>query len=71
MAYTPELSQRHSGTLRRLAWAVNKPMTKTLEQLFEILGSKVDPLKICDACKDKSFCQDCVFYREVRDAKSK
>ena len=70
MAYTPELSQRHSGTLRRLAWAINKPMTKTLEQLFEFFGSNVDSLKICDACKDQSFCKDCVFYREVRDAKS-
>jgi len=70
MAYTPELSQRHSGTLRRLAWAINKPMTKTLEQLFEFFGSSVDSLKICDACKDQSFCNDCVFYREVRDAKS-
>ena len=68
MAYTPELSQRHSGTLRRLAWAAGKPMTKTLEQLFDFIGEKVDSLKICDACRDKSFCRDCVFHREVRNA---
>lgn len=66
MAYTPELSQKHSGTLRRLAWAVNKPMTKTLEDLMEFIGTKADPLKVCEACRDKAFCTDCVFYREVK-----
>mgnify|MGYP006304839237 CR=1 FL=1 len=68
MAYTPELSQRHSGALRRLAWAVNKPMTKTLAQLFEFIGTNTDPFKVCSSCRDKSFCQMCVFYRDIKPA---
>ena len=35
MAYTPELSQEGSATLRRLAWSLNKPMTQTLEIIVE------------------------------------
>lgn len=61
MAYTPELSQRHSGTLRRIAWAINKPMTKTMEQVFESVGKGLNSKKICKACRDDSFCGDCVF----------
>ena len=30
MGYTPELSDYHSATLRRTAWALGKPMTKTI-----------------------------------------
>jgi hypothetical protein len=33
MAYTPELSLKSSQTLRRIAWALDKPMTKSLELL--------------------------------------
>ena len=38
MAYTPELYQRGSATLRRLAWFRGKPMSKTLETLLEATG---------------------------------
>jgi hypothetical protein len=30
MAYTPELSLKHSCALRRLAWALDIPMTKVM-----------------------------------------
>jgi len=63
MAYTPELSQRHSSTLRRLAWAFGKPMTKTLESIFDWIGEKVDYRKVCESCRDKSLCVECVFNR--------
>ena len=33
MAYSPELTDRGSATLRRLAWLAGQPMTKTLERL--------------------------------------
>lgn len=68
MAYTPELNQRHSGALRRLAWAVGMPMSKTLAQLFEFIGTQADPFRICEACKDRSFCPDCIFRKEIRQA---
>ncbi len=32
MAYTPELSQKSSCTLRRISWALNIPMTKQFKE---------------------------------------
>ena len=61
MAYTPELSRENSGTLRRIAWALEMPMTKALEALFDHIGKVMDSKKVCDACRDKSFCEQCVF----------
>jgi hypothetical protein len=43
MAYTPELTQHHSATLRRIAWAMQTPMTKALEDIFDYLGKTLDP----------------------------
>jgi hypothetical protein len=63
MAYTPELSQRHSCTLRRIAWALGQPMTKTLESIFDWIGYTVNPQKVCELCRDKSACVECVFHR--------
>ena len=62
MAYTPELSQHHSGMLRRIAWACDMPMTKTMVSIFDHLGNTLDKGKICDACRDKSRCKICPFY---------
>ena len=61
MAYTPELSYRSSCTLRRIAWALNIPMTKTLERIFEHLPEILDRKKVCEGCRDKTRCDDCVF----------
>jgi len=61
LAYTPELSDYHSGTLRRIAWALGKPMTKTLHTLFDSLDLIVDPGKVCERCRDKSLCDQCYF----------
>jgi hypothetical protein len=64
MAYTPELSQRHSGTLRRLAWALDKPMTRCLDSIFDWIGQEVDARKVCPSCRDKRFCPECVFHKD-------
>ena len=61
MAYTPELSQRHSGALRRIAWALGIPMTMAMEFIFDHAGQMLDGKRICDACRDRSRCCDCVF----------
>jgi len=64
MAYTPELSQMGSATLRRLAWYVGKPMTKSLEMLIELTATKmaeVRPREVCKRCKDDSICEWCPF----------
>jgi recombinational DNA repair protein RecR len=64
MAYTPELSTSGSATLRRLAWFLKKPMSKTLERLIEITArhtAQLSPGAICRACQDDSKCSICAF----------
>lgn len=62
MAYTPELSKRDSGVLRRFAWGMGKPMTKATVELLEFLPHIIDKKKVCGNCRDKSFCKQCVFF---------
>ena len=65
MAYTPELSQIGSATLRRLAWHLQKPMTKSLEMLIELTTTKMAemrPGEVCNQCKDDSICEECSFH---------
>ena len=64
MAYTPELSQRHSGTLRRIAWALEAPMTKTIEAVLDYVAKAIDNEKVCETCRDKSFCKACPFNQD-------
>ncbi len=61
VAYTPELSDESSCTLRRLAWAMRMPMTKAMEEVFSYLPKIVDRKKVCEGCRDKTRCQDCRF----------
>ena len=61
MAYTPELSDAGSATLRRIAWTVGKPMTQTIEAIFMKLPSMIDKQKVCQCCKDPSVCSICGF----------
>ena len=60
MAYTPELTYQHSCTLRRIAWALEMPMTKTMEKVFEYLPNILDKKRICEACRDKTKCLNCL-----------
>ena len=62
MAYTPELSLRSSSTLRRIAWALDLPMTETIERVFEHLPIILDRRKVCEACRDRSRCEECAFH---------
>ena len=61
MAYTPELTMKSSRTLRRIAWALDVPMTKAIEKVFEYLIKILDNKKVCQACRDRSKCSDCEF----------
>jgi hypothetical protein len=61
VAYTPELSQQHSQTLRRIAWALGVPMTKAMGKVFEHVETVVERSRVCNACKDKSKCETCAF----------
>jgi len=71
MAYTPELSMKASSTLRRIAWAVGKPMTKTAEDIMDFLPQVIDKKLVCKKCRDKTKCNDCVFYGRVNTKNAK
>ena len=61
MAYTPELSQKASFTLRRISWALGVPMTKAMEMVFEHVPLIVDRKKVCEGCRDRTGCGECAF----------
>ena len=61
MAYTPELSYRHSCTLRRIAWALHMPMTRAIEVVFDRAVELFDSQWICESCRDKTRCSQCSF----------
>jgi len=74
MAYTPELSQIGSATLRRLAWYRRKPMTETLETLMEATArtmAEIRPGDVCNRCQDKSICEECLFRNDRRQGNQK
>ena len=60
MAYTPELSQESSAILRRIAWSMNLPMTKTQEVIYKKILTHLDKQEICKACRDQN-CNACAF----------
>ncbi|MBL6995791.1 hypothetical protein [Desulfobacula sp.] len=73
MAYTPELDLKGSATLRRLAWYMEKPMTKTLQAIIEGYAKHVEksmPGAVCMACKDKSKCADCAFNSSPQSSRN-
>ena len=61
MAYTPELTQQESATLRRIAWALDVPMTIAMVKVFEEVTARIDGRRVCEACKDKTACAVCAF----------
>ncbi len=63
MAYTPELSYQDSCTLRRIAWALDTPMTKAMGLIFDHLGGMLDARKVCQKCRDKTRCDECAFSK--------
>ncbi len=66
VAYTPTMSEKASATLRRIAWAMGKPMTVTLNMIFERLPSIMDLKKVCECCQDPSKCKNCGFADRIR-----
>jgi hypothetical protein len=67
MAYTPELSRKDSGALRRIARALHVPITKAMAKVFEQVARNAYDSKICDSCKDKSFCGLCHFSKKPQE----
>jgi len=61
MAYTPELDKQASATLRRMAWSLKSPMTKTLNAIIIKLPKLMKKEDVCKSCKDQSACNICGF----------
>ena len=59
--YSPQFSQLAAVSVRRLAWALGKPMPKAVDHMVRLLPSIVDPSKVCLSCKDTSRCAFCAF----------
>ena len=64
MAYTPELNQRYSCTLRRIAWALDEPMTVTIKMVLDYATNAIESAKVCEKCRDKTRCNECAFYKK-------
>ena len=66
MAYTPELSYQSSCTLRRIAWALEIPMTQAIDRVFDHMPLVLDKEKVCQGCKDKTRKVSSAFSRLLR-----
>jgi len=42
-------------------------MTQAIEGILELAGNYMDGKRICDACKDHSFCRDCLFAAHTEE----
>jgi hypothetical protein len=51
--YTPQISRQAVFILRRLAWGLGKPMTKTLNHTILGLVPRLDHEMVCQACRDR------------------
>jgi hypothetical protein len=59
--YTPQFSTGATIAIRRLAWAKDENMIKTIERLIKLLPAIFDSGEVCHCCKDRSKCVQCVF----------
>jgi len=59
--YSPQFSQLAAVSVRRLAWALGKPMPAAVDHIVQLLPSIVDASKVCLSCKDTSRCFSCAF----------
>jgi hypothetical protein len=66
MAYSPDLSDQSSCTLRRLAWALEIPMTLALEEIIQYMTKIIDSGFVCNNCLDKSKCKYCGFHKKSK-----
>jgi hypothetical protein len=67
MTYSPDLSYQSSCTLRRIAWALEIPMTQTLEELIQYITKIIDSDFVCKNCLDKSKCKHCGFHSKSKN----
>lgn len=71
MAYSPLLSNQSSCTLRRMAWALEIPMTQAAESIIVYMAKRIDSSIVCKKCQDKSKCNLCDFHSKSKNQKKK
>jgi hypothetical protein len=71
MAYSPDLSYQSSCTLRRIAWALEIPMTVALEEMIQYMAKILDSGFVCNNCLDNSKCKYCGFHRKSENQNQK
>ena len=59
--YTPQFSELTSVSVRRLAWALEMNMVKTMDFIVQILPHFLEYKAICKQCRDNSKCNCCIF----------
>jgi len=59
--YSPQFSELAAVSVRRLAWALEKPMPYAVDHIIGLLPSVVDSSKVCLSCRDSSKCAACIF----------
>ena len=64
--YTPQFSEKASVSVRRLAWAMEIPMTSTIDLIISELSTVFLSSVVCPKCKDKTKCSLCAFYLQAR-----
>ena len=58
------LSDEASSIIRRISWAFESPIPKTLEAIVLKLPMIMDKEKVCRSCKDHSKCEGCPFHQK-------
>jgi len=67
--YSPQLSEKASISIRRLAWALDTYMTTTVELIINELSVIFSSSDICPKCQDNTKCHICVFNNQATTKK--
>ena len=55
------LSDKASSIIRRISWAFESPIPKTLEAIVLKLPHLMDREQVCGRCRDRPRCEGCPF----------
>jgi hypothetical protein len=61
--YTPQFSEMAVVSVRRLAWALQVSMPRTVDRIVKALPSIFPATAVCPSCKDPAKCELCAFSK--------
>ena len=61
MAYTPQLNNFYSTTLRRIAWALDTTMIDAIRRIIDDAVGRINKRLVCSKCLDRTRCEFCAF----------